>query len=365
MHKLRVPLVNANEDEVLIVEILVEEGDAVKKGDLLYVVESTKATLDVEAPISGFVRKIFGRVDQRLKVGTLMLLLTESADEAFELDEKVRISSDSEGRFTKKAALLAGEAGITAADMGLTGIIKEKDVQAYLESRGVEEKKANLDEARARIDKLLAPNSEKESVIIYGAGGHAGVLVDLIAQGYPEMTILGLIDDRRQPGEEIFGLPILGPKELLPYIQEAGVKKAVLGVGAVTNNRLRVELFEALKSAGFEVPNLIHPSAAVEPSVTMGEGNQIFAGAVLSSNVRLGKNTIINSNAVVSHDCRIGDHSHLTPAAVLAGGVTIGSNTVVGMAATIYLGLHVGSNVLIANGLNVMTDVADNQLLKA
>ena len=134
--------------------------------------------------------------------------------------------------------------------------------------------------------------------------------------------------------DEVLGVPVLGTSSMLADLKAQGIDHAVLGIGSVNNHQRRAKLYGRLVAAGFKVPNLIHPRAMVEPSVTMGIGNQIFAGTVVSSAAKLGDDTIINSGAVISHDCTIGSHTHVSPGAILAGGVAIGANTLVGMGVT-------------------------------
>ena len=57
--KLLMPKIGLNMVEGQITEWVVKEGAAVKKGDVLYVVETDKVTNDVEAPEDGILIKIF------------------------------------------------------------------------------------------------------------------------------------------------------------------------------------------------------------------------------------------------------------------------------------------------------------------
>lgn len=339
-----VPLINANEDEVEVIEVRVADGEEIKSGDVIAVVESTKAAMEVEAPASGFVRNVVVDVGQRVKVETPICAITATAVEAIDFPQK----SDTAGEFkaTKKARALAEKHNIDIAALGLTGIVKERDVLAAVGRTGPPTFNATFQE-----------------VVIWGAGGHAKVMVDILREGRRDLHIRGVVDDSATQG--ILGLPLLGNSNKLGELKINGVNYGVLGVGAVTNNSLRVELFQKMVDLGFEMPNVIHPRAIVEPSVKMGSGNQLFAGATVSSDVRLGDNTIINSGVVVSHDCTIGSHTHLTPGAILAGGVTVGENTVVGMGVTIYLGVTIGRDVVISNGVHVMQDVPDGTIVRA
>jgi len=68
------------EDGVL-VEWIKQEGDPVSRGDLLFTVESDKATLDVEATARGFLRKVLVPAGETVPVLTVVALITREADE--------------------------------------------------------------------------------------------------------------------------------------------------------------------------------------------------------------------------------------------------------------------------------------------
>ena len=356
MEILRVPLINANEDELEITAVFVSQGDHVQAGDPVCTVESTKASTDVEAPQAGYVRELRIAPGARARVGAIICVLTGTPNEAVELDEDTSLTkAEGEGAFeaTRKALALAEAQGLDLASLGITGIIRVKDVERAL---------AGPRRASGSLDPL--PGIVGDRVVIFGAGGHARALVDLIRSGRPDLRLIGAVDDNPNAPGDVLGVPTLGPSGHLEALRAQGVAFAGLGVGAVTHNALRIELFERLLALGFSVPSFVHARAIVEPSAVMGQGNQIFPGAIVGSSARLGDNTIINSGAVLSHDCVIGSHAHITPGAILAGAVTVGRNTVVGMGATIYLGVTIGQNALIANGCHIMQDVPDGAIVR-
>jgi sugar O-acyltransferase (sialic acid O-acetyltransferase NeuD family) len=364
MEEIRVPLLNANEDEIDVVEVLVDEGSAVRAGDTICVVESTKATYDVEAPMVGFVRLLQIREGERVKVGALICLLTETADEVVALPDENVAALRVSARATRKAAALAAEHGIDLSAIPVSGIIKERDVQAVIDK--LKEKTSETPtNSLAPTHKVSVMSQAGEAVVVYGAGGHARVLIDLIREGRRDLHVVAAVDDSPQRVECVLGVPVVGDVSRLAELRARGIRYAVLGVGSVTNNAARIPLFERLRHEGFTIPNLIHPKAAVEPSVRMGQGNQILAGAVISSTVELGDNTIINSNVVVSHDCRIASHTHLTPGVMFAGGVSVEESSVIGMGVTVYLGVHIGRGVTVANGVHVMHDIADGAVVRS
>lgn len=68
-------------DEVRLVRWLVHEGATVSKGDILFEVETDKATVQVDALRAGVLRKILIGDDSMTTIGTVVGWITD-ADEA-------------------------------------------------------------------------------------------------------------------------------------------------------------------------------------------------------------------------------------------------------------------------------------------
>ena len=149
----------------------------------------------------------------------------------------------------------------------------------------------------------------------------------------------------------------------LAELYKKGLRLAVNGVGSVTNNKARIQIFNDLKKIGFSIPTIIHSTSVVEPSANVKEGAQIMMGALVGSDCNIGENCIINSGSIVSHDSNIGNHSHIAPGAVLGGHVEIKSNVVIGMGATIFLSVKIGENAIIKNGMNIFSDINAGQII--
>jgi len=66
-----------NMEEAAIVAFSVEVGDEVKKGDILFEIETDKACVEIESPADGFVRHILVEAGFVVSVGTTILLLAE------------------------------------------------------------------------------------------------------------------------------------------------------------------------------------------------------------------------------------------------------------------------------------------------
>ena len=69
---IRMPALGQTSDELRIISWLKKEGDQVELGEPLFEVETDKVTLEVEAFISGILRKIVHQADEVVEVGTLI-----------------------------------------------------------------------------------------------------------------------------------------------------------------------------------------------------------------------------------------------------------------------------------------------------
>ena len=107
-------------------------------------------------------------------------------------------------------------------------------------------------------------------------------------------------------GRRLLDVPVLGTSELLNTLRKEGINHAVNTLGGINNYQIRLHAFEKLESLHFQFPNLIHPSAVLEPSVKLDSGIQILAKTYISSDVEIDFGTLINAGVIVSHDCVIG-----------------------------------------------------------
>ncbi len=79
--EVRLPQLGQTMEEGTIISCLVKVGDEVKKGDVIFEIETDKATLEMESPADGFVKHILVETDQTLLVGAPLLVLGEKDEE--------------------------------------------------------------------------------------------------------------------------------------------------------------------------------------------------------------------------------------------------------------------------------------------
>ena len=75
------PKLGQTMEEGTIVEWLKNEGEEVQRGDVLFTVESDKATLEAEAPARGYLRKILVSAGESVPVLTTVGIITRTLDE--------------------------------------------------------------------------------------------------------------------------------------------------------------------------------------------------------------------------------------------------------------------------------------------
>ena len=350
------PRLNANEDQVEVVDVRVKDGTEVAEGDLLFVVETTKASAEVLAPASGVVRAVTAVRGKMTDVGTLLCRIDGAGANA---ETAGGTSSAADSGAPPLAVTVTGKARLRARELGIDtalvpprgGRIGVEEVEAFAATRA-----ASAPRPEGAAD-ATAPS--RFQAVIVGAGVHAGAVADALAgSGW---DIAGAIDDKVSAGTEILpGLRVLGGDDHLPTLFAEGVRVAFIGVGGATSNAPRRKIFERLRTLGFFLPPIVHRSAHVGLGTVLGEAACVMPGATVGPRSRVGANVLVNTGAIVSHDAVIGDHAHLTPGCVLGGGVTVGAESTIGMAATVLLGASIGRNTLVHNNATVIGDIGDN-----
>lgn len=205
----------------------------------------------------------------------------------------------------------------------------------------------------------MAGECEKEGIFVFGASGHAKVVIDIIErQGAYQIRFL--VDDNPElKGATFFGYPVLGGKEEL-LAERRGIRRGIVAIGS---NRARVAVAGWLEQNGFELASAVHPDASLGRGVAIGEGTVVMAGAVINTDSRVGRNVIVNTKASIDHDCLVCDGVHLAPGSTLCGTVRVGEGTFVCAGATVIPNLRIGAQVLVGAGSTVIRDLESCQVV--
>jgi sugar O-acyltransferase (sialic acid O-acetyltransferase NeuD family) len=189
----------------------------------------------------------------------------------------------------------------------------------------------------------------KNTVVIYGGGGHAKVVKECLdAQ---QLIIKGFVDD--DPSATLFNLAHLGKYHDV-------VNSNCQWLVAVGNNSTRKKIVESIRVS---FTKAIHPSSTLSPTVKLGVGSAVFHRSVIQADTNIGDHVIVNTSSQIDHDCSVKDFVHVGPGAILCGTVTVGEGTLIGAGAIVLPGIKIGKWTTIGAGAVVIEDVPDEVLV--
>jgi len=189
-------------------------------------------------------------------------------------------------------------------------------------------------------------------LIVIGAGGHASVVLDVVRLAIPDVEIVGLLDDAVPSRTQVLGSKVLG------RISDIGRFPHDAVALAVGDNDARARIFEDLRRGGETFPTLVHPSATIAASATLGAGTLVLAHAVVNAAAQVADNVIVNTAATVDHHTVVEAHVHIAPGVHIAGGCRIGERTAIGIGTVVAPGLTIGPRTMVGAGSVVVRDLA-------
>jgi len=140
--QVQLPKLGQTMEEGTIVNCLIKAGGEVKRGDVIFEIETDKATLEMESPADGFVKHILVEVGQTLPVGAPLLLLGDKDEEvprnftdspkAADAEPAQPMETPAKVIASPRAKKLAEELGVDLANVigtGPAGKITEDDVK--------------------------------------------------------------------------------------------------------------------------------------------------------------------------------------------------------------------------------------------
>ncbi|WP_459501259.1 acetyltransferase [Bacillus sp. C1] len=189
-------------------------------------------------------------------------------------------------------------------------------------------------------------------IALIGQGGHAKVIKDMI-DANKHFNVIAFFDDRYQSldkHEEIYYGPISSIQILMKEIEF----KLIIAIG---NNVVRKKIVEQLHFDDEYYESVIHPTAVISESATIGRGVVIMANVTINADTTIGRCVIVNTASVVEHDNCIGDFVHIGPNATLTGTVTIDEGTQIGAGVTVIPNIKIGDWSMIGAGATVIHNI--------
>jgi sugar O-acyltransferase (sialic acid O-acetyltransferase NeuD family) len=172
-----------------------------------------------------------------------------------------------------------------------------------------------------------------------------------------QYRVIGLLDSFELRGKEKYGHMVCGRAEDAVEISKQYECRAFFV--AVGDNWRRWQLASRLISTipGVQFPAVIHPSALISKTATIGAGTVIMAAGVIGPNAVLGEGCIVNIASSVNHDCRMEPYSSLSAGVHLGGGSVIGMRSSLGLASSLREKAVVGKDTVVGAGAVVINDL--------
>ncbi|MCL2097284.1 MAG: acetyltransferase [Bacteroidales bacterium] len=182
-----------------------------------------------------------------------------------------------------------------------------------------------------------------KEVYLYGAGGHAKVIFDVLKSN--DIVLPKIYDDDTSINN-FLGIPVSQNNMSSPLIISIG------------NNAIRKKVVEKLKEVKYS-PAVCAKSAIIADSAALDEGTVVMQGAIIQHSAKIGKHCIINTGASIDHDCEIGDFVHIAPHSTLCGNVKVGEGSFIGSGTVVIPNASIGKWSVIGAGSVVVNDIPD------
>ena len=186
--------------------------------------------------------------------------------------------------------------------------------------------------------------SKKENIYLYGAGGHAKVIIDILKEN--DIFVAEIIDDNKDL-TSLLEIPIISTFKT--------DKPIIVSIG---DNLIRKKIAD--KFDGVPFSKAIAKSAIISELAEIGDGSVVMQGSIIQSSVKIGKHVIVNTGATIDHDCTIGDFVHIAPGSNLCGNIEVGDGSLIGAGVIIIPGIKIGKWSVIGAGSVVTRNIPDN-----
>lgn len=198
-------------------------------------------------------------------------------------------------------------------------------------------------------------------IIIIGAGPQGRIIPDIISS-HDDFELLGFIDvaeEKRFLMNDIERFHVYAPEIFPGEIKKKFGRCSLL---ITHDSPRRAELIVQARTEKLPFVNLIHPSAVVSPTSSLGVGILIAPNVVIGPGAVIGDHCIINSASTVDHDNRLAENVIVAPGVHLAGHVSVETGVSIGIGVSCIPGVKIGEKSLIGAGSVVTRDIPPNSV---
>lgn len=362
------PLLNVNEEVVTLIRWIKPAQSLVHKGEPLAVLETSKATFDLESPHSGYLH-VFAVEGEQVGVGAVIGALTENADESPKkpaaVETAVSVVAPSR-KITKKAELAARKAGLDLdtlrASVSGSGTITEADVSQYVVRHSAKTAQPGPPSFSDLVDDAYPTHRQQRLLLIGGGLGAVQVLDSLARIEHQRAT--AIVDDNPElRGKSLMGVPVLGGQNDIEKLFAQGLFDAAL-VSVSTSISFRQRMHEKLRQLQIPVANIIDTASRVQRNAVLGVGNVILAYCHVGSCATLGDGNFLSPYVDIEHHCALGSFCTFGPGVMMSSLVSVGDGVKFGTGIFIEPKISIGSNSIIGSGAVLVGNVPNDSIVK-
>ncbi|MEQ9169953.1 MAG: biotin/lipoyl-containing protein [Rhodospirillales bacterium] len=369
MVEVRLEQLDANSEYSVLVKWNYSDLAAVSLDDMICMVETSKAVVDILSPASGFLVQGLAEGDA-LVTGDLIAVVAESEEEARTIQKELR----SQDKKRKKSAQAAHDAEENPASTALNITKKAKDLlnannispdvfkgMALVTERDVKEYITK--NTKLAPSAPIVPSGKTNRVLILTARVGGMQVLDILLND-PSVSVVGFVDDDPELSDsQVWDVPVLGTfKEIESLWKRDLFDSAIIGFSS--NIETRKELFERCVSLGIPMANAIDPSVRINRACSLGQGNIICSHVHIGFGSVLGNNNFIGANSSIDHDNKMGDHVLMGPNCVTSGRVEVGNEVRFGTGIFVQPQLTIGAGSIISSGSVLTSSVPANHVVK-
>lgn len=193
-----------------------------------------------------------------------------------------------------------------------------------------------------------------KKIIVFGCGNYAETLKYYI-ECVADWEIVAYTHEYVEIDNQVFDGKPLVPFSKIEFAFPPSKYEFIIALGYTNMNQERKRIYSLIKEKGYEIPNLIHPTAILN-NAKIGDANIILENVVFEPNAVLGNNNIIWSAALFGHNTNVGDHNHFAACSLIAGNVKVGECCFLGNHSTVKDGVTLADFTLLGAGAYVSKD---------
>lgn len=200
--------------------------------------------------------------------------------------------------------------------------------------------------------------SMKPRLVLVGGGAFAREVlcwIEQVRQTQPLPDVVGFLDTSADVIDQArYRVDYLGSVE---DFKPQGQDRLVMAIGDPVAKEATAGF---LRTRGGQFATIVHPTALLASTASIGEGCVICPHALVSADANVGALVAINTMSSVGHDVQLGDFGTLSSHVDLMGGAVIGDLVFFGSGARVLPKVKVGSGAKIGAGAVIARTVKEN-----